>query len=128
MKTLLTLLFTLAFTAAAHAAQYADITMDQLKSAMADKKVVILDANGTKSWQEGHIPGAIDFQGVKGDLASALPKDKGALVVAYCVCVGCPNYLKAADAATKLGYTNVKHFPLGIWGWRDSGAKVEKGG
>jgi rhodanese-related sulfurtransferase len=127
MRTLLALILTFAFAATAHAAQYPEITLDQVKTAIAARDVVLLDANGTDSWQKGHIPGAIDFQSEKGKLASVLPKDKNALIVAYCACPGCPYYLKAADAAVKLGYTNVKHFTPGIYGWRESGEPVEKG-
>ena len=100
-------------------------TRSKLPSPRGD--VVLLDANGTDSWQKGHIPGAIDFQSEKDKLASVLPKDKNALIVAYCACPGCPYYLKAADAAVKLGYTNVKHFTPGIYGWRESGEPVGKG-
>jgi rhodanese-related sulfurtransferase len=128
MKTFASLLFILVFAATTQAAQYPEITLDQVKSAIADKKVVLLDANGTDSWQKGHIPGAIDFTAAKGNLASLLPKDKNALIVAYCACPGCPYYLQAADAAVKLGYTNVKHFTPGIYGWRESGSPVQRGG
>jgi len=127
MKTLLFALITIAFAATAHAATYPDISIDEVKSAMVGKKVILLDANGTESWRKGHIPRALDFAAVKGNLSSLLPQDKGTLIVAYCVCAGCPYYLKAADAAAKLGYTNVRHFAPGIDGWRESGAPVDKG-
>jgi len=127
MKALLFVLLTIVFSATAQAATYPDISIDEVKSAMAGKKVILLDANGTESWRKGHIPGALDFAAVKGNLSSLLPQDKGTLIVAYCVCAGCPYYLKAADAAAKLGYTNVRHFAPGIDGWRESGAPVDKG-
>jgi rhodanese-related sulfurtransferase len=127
MKNLLSLVLFLAFASLTHAAEYPDITLDQVKSAIANKHAVILDANGTKTWKQGHIPGALDFAAVKADLASVLPKDKAALVITYCMCEGCPYYLNAAHAATQLGYTNVKHFAPGIYGWRQSGSPVEKG-
>lgn len=127
MKNLLVLLFTIGFAAAVQAASYPDISIPELKSVIASKKVILLDANGTTSWQKGHIPGAINFEAAKGKLSSLLPEDKGTLIVAYCVCTGCPDYLKAADAATSLGYTNVKHFTVGIVGWRDAGEPVESG-
>ena len=34
---------------------------------------------------------------------------------------------KAAKAAEKLGYTNVKHLSAGISGWKDAGKPLEKG-
>jgi len=127
MKALLTLLLTVVFAATAHAATYPEISLDEVKAAIAGKKAILLDANGTDSWHKGHIPGAIDFAAAKGKLSSLLPHDKGTLIVAYCECPGCPYYLAAADAAVKLGYTNVKHFTAGIYGWRQSGEPVEKG-
>ena len=40
---------------------------------------------------------------------------------------GASQVAMAADAAVKLGYTNVKHFAPGIAGWKKSGAPTEKG-
>jgi rhodanese-related sulfurtransferase len=104
---------------------YPDITHDELVSAVESKKVTLLDANGTDSYKEGHIPTALNFAEVKKDLASKLPSDKSALIVAYCANEQCPAYRQAASAAAELGYTNVKHYAKGIMGWKRSGAKVE---
>ena len=101
------------------------ISQVALTKAIADKSATIIDVNGTESYRDGHIPTAVDFYATK-DFASVLPKDKGALVVAYCGSESCGAYRQAAEAATKLGYTNVQHFSPGIKGWKESGAKVEK--
>src|SRR5512139_3339379 len=98
---------------AAYAAEYPDISIPELKSAIEAKKVTLIDVNGTESWQKGHIPGAIDFQSHKEKLASVLPKDKNALVVAYCGGPQCMAYKQAAKAAKELGYKNVKHLSAG---------------
>ncbi|MFZ4682484.1 MAG: rhodanese-like domain-containing protein [Terrimicrobiaceae bacterium] len=103
-----------------------DISLDALKAAIAKKDVTILDVNGTSTYKEGHIPGAIDFVGNKGDIASKLPADKGALVVAYCGSEHCGAYAKAAEAAQKLGYTNVQHFKPGLAGWKEAGEPLQK--
>jgi len=103
-----------------------DITQNDLEAAIANKSVTLLDANGSASYREGHIPGAIDFFAHKDEIAKLLPADKNALIVAYCANVHCPLYRQAASTAIDLGYTNVKHFAPGIQGWRDSGAKIEK--
>ncbi len=104
-----------------------DITIPELKAAIQAGKVTLLDANGTKSWQKGHIPGAIDFKASEDKLASLLPADKSTLVVAYCGGPKCMAYKAAAAAAEKLGYTNVKHLRAGISGWEKSGQQMEKG-
>ena len=102
-----------------------DISLADLKQAMADKAVTLLDCNGSKSYANGHIPGAIDFEGAKADLAKKLPSDKASLVVAYCGGPKCLAFQTGAAAATKLGYTNVKHFSGGISGWKEAGEKCE---
>jgi rhodanese-related sulfurtransferase len=128
MKNLFAILacFTLAVSAFAATPTITDITQSELQAAIAGKSAVIFDVNGSDSYREGHIPGAIDFLAHRDELASLLPADKNALVVAYCANVHCPMYKLAAEAAIKLGYTNVKHFAPGIEGWRQSGAPTDK--
>ncbi len=127
MKKLLVSVCALALTAiAAVAGEYPDISIAELKQAIADKKVTVIDVNGTKSYQNGHVPTAVNFAEVKADLASTLPKDKDALVVAYCGSPSCSAYTAAANAAKKLGYTNVKHLSAGISGWLQAKEATEK--
>lgn len=118
----------LLFVSAAFAgsSKYADISIADLKAAIASGKVALIDVNGTDSYKDGHIPGAIDFEANQAKLASMLPADKAELVVAYCANPHCGAYKEGADAAEKLGYTNVKHFPLGIQGWKKAGEAVQK--
>ena len=106
-------------------AEFPSISQVALTQAIADKSATILDVNGSASYKDGHIPGALDYATVK-DLKAALPADKTALVVAYCGSEYCGAYKQAAEAAIKLGYTNVQHFSPGIKGWKESGAAVEK--
>ena len=127
MKNLSALLVVAFAASVAYAGGVKDITIPELKAAIAAKQVVLLDANGTDSWKSGHIPGAIDFKANKEKLASLLPADKGALVVAYCGGPKCMAYKAAAEAASKLGYTNVKHLPAGIKGWVSAGEPTDKG-
>jgi len=127
MKKLLAVLMVALTATVVMAAECADITIPELKAAIAAKTVTLLDANGTESWQAGHIPGAVDFTAQKDKLAALLPADKNALVVAYCGGPQCMAYKAAAKAAVKLGYTNVKHLSAGIHGWKDAAEAVEKG-
>jgi rhodanese-related sulfurtransferase len=128
MKRLLVFSAAVLLAAAVYAGQFPDISINELKSAIAAKKVTLLDVNGSDSYKRGHIPGAVDFSSTKDKLASVLPKDKNALVVAYCGGPRCQAYQQAAKAAKDLGYTNVKHLVAGISGWEEAGEKVEKGG
>jgi len=128
MKTITAFLCALALSPiAALAADYGEISIDELKQAIADKKVTLLDVNGPASYKDGHIPGAIDFTSAEKDIKAKLPSDKGALVVAYCGNENCSAYARGAKAAADLGYTNVKHFKPGIAGWKSKGEKTEKG-
>lgn len=129
MKKLLTLVCTLVLglgSAAMAQEKFPDISHDELKSAVKSKQVTLLDVNGSETYAKGHIPGAIDFTKAKADIASKLPKDKGALIVAYCANENCSAYQQGAKAAKELGYTNVKHYAKGIMGWKDAGEPVEK--
>jgi len=125
MRKLLALGVAALFAVAVYAGEYPNIEIKELKSALTAKTVTVIDVNGTESWQKGHIPGAIDFEANKEKLAKLLPKDKGALVVAYCGGPQCGAYAAAAKAAEKLGYTNVRHLTAGISGWREAREVIE---
>lgn len=128
MKLLSSLLLCLGVVATSFAgsSKVPDISHADLQTALAAKAVTVLDVNGSESFSEGRIPGAIDFIAQKERIASLLPKDKNALVVAYCGNEYCSAYLAAATTAMNLGYTNVKHYSPGIDGWKKAGAKIEK--
>ncbi|MFM2168964.1 MAG: hypothetical protein RIS79_3335 [Verrucomicrobiota bacterium] len=125
MKKLLTLVLAM-IAGSVMAAEFPDISIADLKQAIADKKVTVIDVNGAASYAKGHVPGAINFAEAKADLASKLPADKGALVVAYCGGPSCSAYKAAANKASELGYTNVKHLSAGISGWLQAGEATEK--
>lgn len=125
MKKLLALLATAFIAVSAQAGEYPDISIDELKTAVAAKKATVLDVNGSDSYKAGHIPGAIDYRAKKAELAKVLPADKSALIVAYCGGPTCNAYSSAAKAAKELGYTNVKHLSAGISGWKAANAPLE---
>jgi rhodanese-related sulfurtransferase len=125
MKKLIALVFALV-ASSVFAAEFPDISIADLKQAIADKKVTVIDVNGAASYANGHVPGAVDFASKGADLASVLPADKGALVVAYCGGPQCSAYKAAAKKAAELGYTNVKHLSAGKSGWVAAGESVEK--
>jgi rhodanese-related sulfurtransferase len=127
MKKILSLLALALFLAVpAFAGEFPDITIPEVKAAIASGKATVIDVNGSDSYKKGHVPTALNFADIKGSLASSLPKDKGALVIAYCGGPSCNAYTKAAEAAKALGYTNVKHMSAGISGWLQAAEKTEK--
>ena len=103
-----------------------DISIKDLKKAIEEKKVTVIDVNGSDSYKAGHIPTAVDFQAKKDEIKKVLPKDKDALIVAYCGGPQCGAYKAATKVAKDMGYTNVKHLSAGIKGWKDAGEKTEK--
>ena len=126
MKKLLSLLATAAFAFSVVAGEFPDVSVAEVKALSESKKAVIIDVNGTESFEKGRVPGALDYAAIKGKLADVLPKDKNTPIVAYCGGPKCKAYQAAANAAQKLGYKNVKHMSAGISGWKEAGQKVEK--
>ncbi len=114
------------FATAVAAGEFPDISYQELKTAIDAGNVTLLDANGSEKYSKSHIPTAIDFKANKDKLADLLPKDKKALVVAYCANPRCSAYQGAAKAAQELGYKNVKHFSAGIQGWEKAAGKGAK--
>lgn len=108
--------------------QAPEVGLDELKKLVASKSATVIDVNGDDTYKTGHIPGAINFAAQKDNLAKVLPKDKNALIVAYCGGPMCVAWKKAAEEATKLGYTNIKHYKGGLKGWKEGGQTLEKGG
>ena len=117
----------MSIAAPARAADVPHISHAELTKAIQSKRVVLLDVNGTDSYKSGHIPRALNFEAVQANLKKVLPANKKTLIVAYCGNEMCGAYKAGAEAAKKLGYTNVKHYSPGISGWKKSGARVEKG-
>jgi hypothetical protein len=55
MKKILSLCAIALLAGTVYAAHYTDISIKELKTAMASKSVTLLDANGSDSYKEGHI-------------------------------------------------------------------------
>jgi len=127
MKKIIALLVTAFVAVSAYAGEFKDISVNEVNTLATSKSAVIIDANGTDSYNAGHVPGALNFATIKDNLAASLPQDKSALIIAYCGNPKCGAYLRAAKAAQKLGYTNIKHMSAGIAGWKEAGMKTEPG-
>lgn len=127
MKKFITILAAALITASVYAGEFADISIKDVKAAAEAKSAVIIDVNGPDSYKAGHVPGALSYADIKGDLAAKLPKDKSTPIIAYCGNPKCGAYAAAANAAKKLGYTNVKHMSAGIAGWNEAKMPTEAG-
>ena len=102
-------------------ANYPEVTKAELQKMIDDKQAVILDVNSKSSFDKQRIPGAVHFESQK-NIADVLPKNKDATIVAYCGGTMCTDWKKAAVAACKLNYKNIKHFKPGIKGWMQKDA------
>ena len=100
------------------------ITMREAQMLLEQGGVTFFDVNTLELWAEGFIPGAIYFN-VK-DWKKLLPENKETPMVFYCANRICNASEIAARAVMKLGYTNVKQMPDGIYGWRLSNRVTEK--
>ena len=127
MKKIMTLLAVALLTASVYAGEFADISPKDVLTASKAKTAVIIDVNGSESYQEGHVPGALNFEAIRSNLAASLPADKNTLIIAYCGSPRCGAYAAAANAAKKLGYTNIKHMSAGISGWNEAKLPTETG-
>lgn len=126
MKKLLATIACALFASVAFAGEYPDISISELEEAIKKGEVIVLDVNGSSSYEKGHIPGAIDFRANKDNIASLLGDNKDKLVVAYCGGPTCSAYQSAAKAAEAAGFKNVKHLSAGISGWLQAGKETEK--
>ena len=79
--------------------KFADVTPTEMTKIVTAKSATIIDVNSNKSFKKSRIPGAIHFAANSKNLSKVLPKDKNAMVVAYCGGKMCTAWQKAAKAA-----------------------------
>src|SRR5690349_19259569 len=104
MKKFLSLFAMALIAGSAYAGEFPDVSVTEVKALAESKKATIIDVNGTESYNKGHVPGALNFAAIKDKFAESLPKDKNALIVAYCGNPKCKAYQAAAKKAEELGY------------------------
>lgn len=110
----------------AAAAEPAVSTPDEVKAALAEKKVTPVDANGAETREAfGTLPGAL-LLGDAGVTAELLGEDKSRALVFYCSSEKCGAAPRAAKEAMELGYTEVRVMKAGIKGWTAAGFEVSK--
>lgn len=82
------------------------------------------DVNTLEIWADGFIPGATFFN--VQDWKKLLPADKNTPMVFYCANRLCESSENAARQVIRLGYTQVRQMPDGIYGWKLSGRATER--
>lgn len=102
------------------------ITRDELKTAIDEGSVTVVDALGGEYYDKQHLPGAIALTRADVDrLAPRLLPDLAAAIVTYCSNPACPNSGQVADRLTALGYTDVRKYREGIEDWVTAGLPTE---
>ena len=102
------------------------ITRDELKAAIDEGTVTVVDALGGEHYAKRHLPGAVALvlADVDARAAAVLP-DRAAPVVTYCSNPACPNSGQVADRLTVLGYADVRKYREGIEDWVAAGLPTE---
>ncbi|WP_281648705.1 rhodanese-like domain-containing protein [Parendozoicomonas sp. Alg238-R29] len=106
--------------------RYPAIQLPELKKAIDDKTVTLIDANSPETYSKGHIPGALSLPAlIKKEETRTLPSNKAELIVVYCGGPQCSAWFKAADYAVKQGYRTVRHYKGGLKEWKEKGESLE---
>jgi rhodanese-related sulfurtransferase len=104
------------------------ISRDELRAAIDDGTVTVVDALGESYYAQMHLPGALNL--VEDDVASRaadLLPDRDAAIVVYCSNPACGNSQAVANRLADLGYSDVRKYREGIQGWAAAGLPVETG-
>jgi rhodanese-related sulfurtransferase len=97
-----------------------------------DKKTVIfMDARKPEEYQEGHIPGSLNFFGEEPDKFApiVMPQltDKKQEIVVYCHGGDCDLSLQTAKSLKEAGFTHIEIFQGGWPAWTQAGYEVKTG-
>ena len=116
--------------------QAAEISTDALRTILAEKSAVVLDARPFKEFAISHIPGAVNVSAKAGvpisvyvsdvaEIGRVLKDDKSAAMVLYCNGPFCGKSKRLASELFEAGYTNVRRYQLGIPVWRALGGLTQ---
>ena len=104
------------------------VDLDELRAALEDPDVLVIDAQGAGRYESAHIPGAIDLHldDVLGQ-ARHLAERPDQRIILYCSDLACLGSEFVGTQLVESGYTNVGRFPGGVAEWADAGLPVETG-
>lgn len=105
------------------------VTLDELREAIADPVVVVIDAQGDGGFDRAHIAGALDFdiEDAAGQAAS-IALDHDTPIVLYCTDQRCLGSEFVGTQLVEAGYTDVRRFPGGVAEWADADLPVDTSG
>jgi rhodanese-related sulfurtransferase len=104
------------------------ITRDELRDAIAQGGVVVVETLGPMYYESGHLPGAINIPHTEVDaLADTLLPDKDAAIVTYCSNEACRNSSAVQAQLLARGYTDVRKYAEGKDDWNAAGLPLVAG-
>jgi rhodanese-related sulfurtransferase len=110
----------------------AELSTEEMKHALADRSVVVLDARPFREFAISHIPGALNVAAKPGvamsmyvsdvaEIGRLVEGDKERPLVLYCNGPFCGKSNRLADELLAAGHKNVRRYQLGIPVWRALG-------
>lgn len=104
------------------------INREELRRAIEEGSVVVLEALPPMHFDKEHLPGARNLPlDDLDELAGQLMPDKDQAIVTYCANDACRNSAIAAERLRGLGYANVREYRGGKQEWIEAGLPVEVG-
>ncbi|GAB3417466.1 rhodanese-like domain-containing protein [Flindersiella endophytica] len=102
------------------------ITRDELRAAIDNGTVTVIDALPAAPYSARHLPGALNLTSEEADAKAAdLLPDKSATIVTYSTDSACTRGPDLAGLLERLGYTDVRLYSEGIADWVQAGLPVE---
>lgn len=102
----------------------ADVAADIQKARHRSLPFLLVDVRDEQSYQECHLPHAINLPGRRIQAETTADWDRNQVVVTYCWGPACNGATKAAARLAQLGF-HVKEMLGGIEYWRKEGGAVE---
>jgi rhodanese-related sulfurtransferase len=104
------------------------ISRDELRQAIQDDAVTVVEALPPMYFDDAHLPGAMNLPHDRvRELAPALLPDRDAPVVVYCASLSCQNSAITTRELIAMGYRDVREYAAGKQDWLDAGLPVERG-
>jgi rhodanese-related sulfurtransferase len=103
------------------------LTRDDVRLALADPTVTVVDALPAGAYGRRHLPGAVNLAVEQIDSAADVLPDRAAAVVVYSTDEGCDRGPGLAAALEARGYSDVRVYQGGIEDWVGAGLPVDSG-
>ncbi len=107
----------------------AEVSTEELRNLLEQKKATVFDARPAKEYAISHIPGAVNVSAKPGvsislyisdvaEIGRIVQNKKDSAIILYCNGPNCGKSKRLAEELLEAGYTNVRRYQLGIPVWR----------